>query len=168
MDAAAGLRLRAFRAEDPPLLRAVFESAVHTVASRHYTPAQCAAWAPHDHDAVAWAERMRLLQPIVAEIDGEVVGFTSLQRTGYIDMFFVAGPHVGRGVATAMMARLHAAAQELTLDALFANVSLTAESFFLQHGFAVEARQEMERAGVLLRNARMRKVLTTSPSRQPG
>ena len=55
--AAGGLHLRAFQAEDPPLLRAVFESAVHTVASRHYTPEQCAAWAPHDHDAAAWAER---------------------------------------------------------------------------------------------------------------
>ena len=162
--AAGGLHLRAFQSEDPPLLRAVFESAVHTVASRHYTPEQCAAWAPHDHDAAAWAERMVLLQPIVAEIGGEVVGFTSLQPTGYIDMFFVAGPHVGRGVATSMMARLYATAQALKLDALFANVSLTAESFFLKHGFAIEARQAVERAGVMLRNARMRKVIRIAPS----
>ena len=41
----------------------------------------------------------------------------------------------------------------------FADVSLTAEPFFARHGFAVEARQQVERHGVVLRNTRMAKLL---------
>jgi putative acetyltransferase len=42
---------------------------------------------------------------------------------------------------------------------LNAHVSLTAEPFFAAQGFAVEARQQVERAGVVLHNARMAKAL---------
>jgi hypothetical protein len=40
------------------------------------------------------------------------------------------------------------------------SVSLRAERFSLASGFVIEVRQEVERAGLILRNARMRKVLT--------
>jgi len=42
---------------------------------------------------------------------------------------------------------------------LHAHVSLSAESFFAAQGFVVEARQQVERAGVVLHNARMAKAL---------
>ena len=47
---------------------------------------------------------------------------------------------------------------------LFADVSLTAEPFFVRWGFVVEARQPVERSGVVLANARMGKVLAASCS----
>ncbi len=45
-----------------------------------------------------------------------------------------------------------------------AAVSLTVESFFAQWGFGVEARQQVERSGVVLANARMGKVLVANCS----
>lgn len=42
---------------------------------------------------------------------------------------------------------------------LWADVSLAAEPFFAARGFAVETRQAVERAGVVLHNARMGKAL---------
>ena len=39
------------------------------------------------------------------------------------------------------------------------NVSLTAEPFFSKSGFTAKQRHQVERAGVVLDNARMRKVL---------
>ena len=144
------------------MLRHVFTSSVHTLAARDYRPEQLAAWAPHDHDAVQWADRMQRIQPFVAELDGTVAGFTAVQPSGYIELFFVSGDHAGRGVATALMAHLEASAQAQGVAALHANVSLRAERFFLASGFVIEVRQEVERAGVMLRNARMRKVLTAA------
>jgi len=47
---------------------------------------------------------------------------------------------------------------------LFADVSLTAEPFFAKWGFGVEARQQVERSGVVLANARMGKVLVADCS----
>lgn len=152
-------RVRAFGAADAPALRAVFESSVHTLAAPYYTPAQRAAWAPTEHDAARWADRMRTLQPFVAELDGRIAGFADLQPSGLIDMFFVAGDCGGRGVARALMAHIEASARERGIGLLFADVSLAAESFFLRAGFAVEQRQTVVRAGELLRNARMARTL---------
>lgn len=153
------LHIRPFHEADAPALRAVFESSVHTLAAPYYTPAERTAWAPSEHDAAQWAERMRMLQPFVAELEGRIAGFADLQATGYIDMFFVAGDCGGRGVARALMARIEASAHERGIGILFAHVSLAAEPFFERAGFMVEQRQTVERAGVVLRNARMTRTL---------
>ncbi|MDB5847743.1 MAG: family N-acetyltransferase [Rhodoferax sp.] len=153
------VHIRAFRTGDEAALRDVFFSSVHTVACRNYTAVQLAAWAPVTYDQNAWAERLRANRPFVAEAGGAAVGFADLQDSGYIDQFFVAGSHAGRGVGGALMACLLQAALARSLEALWANVSLRAEPFFTRHGFVVEVRQVVERQGVPLRNARMRRRL---------
>ena len=44
------LRIRALQPGEALRLYPVFHSAVHRLAARHYTPAQCAAWAPLPFD----------------------------------------------------------------------------------------------------------------------
>jgi hypothetical protein len=59
--------------------RALFEvyySAIHLTASRDYTAEQIQAWAPKDLDMNLWAKRIRGINPFVAEMNGEVVGYT--------------------------------------------------------------------------------------------
>ncbi|MNV40877.1 putative N-acetyltransferase YafP [compost metagenome] len=104
---------------------------------------------------------MRANQPFIAQaIDGgAIAGFADLQASGTIDMFFVAPAFARQGVARALMAHLHAQAAQRGITRLNAHVSLTAEPFFAAQGFAVEARQQVERAGVVLHNARMAKAL---------
>ena len=153
------MQIRSFREGDAPVLRAVFYSSVHALASQHYSREQLNAWAPHAYDATQWAERLRRNQPFIAEIDGRIAGFADLQASGYIDHFFVAGASAGRGVARALMAHIHEDAARRRISELFANVSLTAEPFFAKSGFVVEARQRVEVRGVVLANARMRKML---------
>lgn len=151
--------IRNFRPGDAPLLRTVFHAAVHQLAARDYTAEQREAWAPLAHDAAQWAARLQARQPFVAELDGEIAGFADLQESGYIDLFFVAPGFAGRGVAKALMAHLHASAADRGIAALSADVSLTAEPFFIKSGFTVGQRQQVERAGVVLANARMSKAL---------
>ena len=57
------------------------------------------------------------------------------------------------------MAHIHALAQQRGITHLHAHVSLTAEPFFAAQGFVVQERQQVERAGVVLHNARMAKAL---------
>ncbi|MNT70845.1 hypothetical protein D3C72_2092730 [compost metagenome] len=57
------------------------------------------------------------------------------------------------------MAHIHAQAAARGITQLHADVSLTAEPFFAATGFAVHQRQEVVRAGAVLRNARMAKTL---------
>lgn len=155
------VHIRNFLPGDEPALRAVFHASVHGLACKHYTAEQLDAWAPQRYEAATWAERMRANQPFVAHAqgDGSIAGFADLQADGCIDMFFVAPAFSGQGVARALMTHIHAQAQQRNTPRLHAYVSLTAEPFFAAQGFVVELRQQVERAGVVLHNARMAKTL---------
>lgn len=149
--------IRPFQPGDEPSLRRVFESAIHGVASRDYSPEQIQAWAPADHDPVQWAVRMQTLRPFVAVMDGEIVAYADVQPSGYIDHFFVSGDRPRQGIGTRLMDRLHREAMALGIAELTSDVSLTAEPFFLRHGFEVVERRFPVRGGVTLQNALMRK-----------
>ena len=157
----SSIHIRNFRPGDEPALRAVFHASVHGIANKDYSPEQLAAWAPLEHDAAQWADRMRANQPFVAETFGDrvVAGFADLQADGTIDMFFVCPAFAGQGVARALMAHIHSQAAQRGIRQLHAHVSLTAEPFFSAQGFVVQGRQQVERAGVVLLNARMAKAL---------
>lgn len=156
--------IRDFEPADAPALRALFHAAVHARARAEYTQEQRDAWAPLSYDAAAWGARLQANRPFIAQGragDGvaAIAGFSDLQPTGYIDHFFVAPAHAGQGVAQALMAHIHAQAALRGIPRLWADVSLTAEPFFAKSGFTVEARQQVERHGVVLSNARMAKQL---------
>jgi len=151
--------VRAFKDGDEPALQAVFYSAIHVTAANDYASEQLDAWAPHRPDWEAWTARMQALRPLVAEVDGRVVGYADLQPSGYIDHFFVSGKHARRGVGRLLMEALHARAAELGLARLFADVSLTAEPFFERFGFSDVERKNAIIGKASLPNARMEKLL---------
>lgn len=156
--------IREFRPGEEAALRAVFHSSVHQRACRDYSPAQLEAWAPLAYDSAAWAERICRNRPWVAELDGRIAGYADLQASGYIDQFFVAGDCTGRGVGSALMHRLLAEAERRRLPSMYAEVSLTAQAFFAQHGFVVEERRTVLVRGQTLGHARMRRLVADSPA----
>lgn len=143
-------------------------SSVHELASGFYTKEQLDAWAPSAYDEQRWAEKIAALRPFVAVVDGRVAGYADLQDSGYIDHFFVEGPFAGRGVGTALMARIHEAAAERVIPTLSADVSLAAESFFSRHGFSVAKRQSVVTRGVSMDNSFMVKQLLAGSSFRPA
>ena len=153
------LHVRALRRGDEYALRKVFYSSVHALACKDYTPEQLAAWAPEAYEVGPWAERIRSTPPFIVDARGVVAGFAVLLEDGTIEQFFVAPTFAGQGVARMLMTHIHQQAVRRGLAKLQADVSLTAEPFFARHGFAVEARQQVERHGVVLRNTRMAKLL---------
>ena len=159
------IRLRAFRCEDAPALRAVYTSAIREVACRDYTPEQVDAWAPlewDEQDVADWAVRMAGIQPFVAEIDGVVAGYADLQPTGYIDHFFVAANAGGQGVGGTLMRHILAQAEARGLAELTSHVSLTAQPFYAHFGFEIVEQCLPVIDGVTLSNAAMRKRLRGS------
>lgn len=138
---------------------AVFQRAVRETASAHYDARQIAVWAPDDIDLAEWGRRRAAVSTRVAEIDGRIVGFTDLDDAGHVDMLFVH-PSLGRrGVASALFETVLADARRAGLAALTVEASLTARAFFEQNGFALVARQEVDRGGVRLTNFCMRRAL---------
>lgn len=147
--------IRPFRTGDEPRLHAVFHAAVHGLAASHYRPEQLEAWAPTDYDAAQWNDRIRRIQPFVAEIDTLPVAYADLQANGYIDHFFVSAAHARRGIGQQLMDHILALARQRGLERVQAHVSLSAEPFFARNGFAVTTRQTVVARGVSLANALM-------------
>lgn len=153
------MHLRAYAPDDAGPTLEVFRRAVRLTAARDYTAEQVAAWAPDDLDPAAWAERRAASRTRVAERDGEVVGFTDVDASGYVDMLFVDPAAARQGVARALLAW---AAETATADGateLTTDASVTARPFFEALGFAVVAEQHPVRRGVTLTNYRMRRPL---------
>lgn len=151
--------IRPFQTGDEAGLYRVHYTAIHQVAVRDYTAEQINAWAPPDSDPTVWAERIRAINPFVAEIDGQIAGYADLQPSGYIDHFFVTGDFPRRGVGRVLMERIHAQAQQLGLAALTSDVSRTAQPFFAHFGFHIVEERFPVRRGVTIPNALMRKEL---------
>ncbi len=152
--------IRCFRPGEESALWEVFHSAVHSIASKDYSAEQVDAWSPANPDLARWAKRIRGINPFVAERAGVVVGYADVQADGYIDHFFVSAAAARQGVGSALMRKLHEAAGQRNISALFSNVSLTARPFFEQWGFVTLARQSVSARGVFLENVSMKKSLS--------
>ena len=153
------MHIRRFRVGEEAALFKVFHSAIHLIASRDYSQEQICAWAPNNLSEVLWLEKIQSISPFVAEIDGEAVGYADLQPSGYIDHFFVSGHHPRQGIGANLMGVIHHEASRFGLAELTADVSLTAQPFFEKFGFHIVEQRLPEVRGVVIPNARMRKVL---------
>jgi putative acetyltransferase len=69
------LSIRRYEPGEEAALFNVYYSAIHLVAARDYGPEQIQAWAPKDLDSTYWEKRIRSINPFVAELNGELVGY---------------------------------------------------------------------------------------------
>ena len=152
--------IRLYRPDDLDAVIGIFLTAIRVTAAKDYDPAQIAAWAEVDRGA--WATR-RLSRPTwVAVVGLEPVGFTDLEPDGHLDMMFVHPAHQGRGVASALLEAVEAAARGQGLSRLFTEASITARPFFERRGFRLVAAQVVRIRGQALANFRMEKSLIRS------
>ena len=153
------MRVRPFTDADLPALVSLFTETVHRINARDYDPAQIAVWAPREHDWARWQKRFAGLRTLVLELDGPIAGFASYDERGYVDFLYVHHEFQGRGVATALMDEVESQMRGLGLPRAFADVSLTAKTFFAGRGYVVLRQQWFEKSGVTLTNFVMEKML---------
>ena len=149
------ITIRPFHADDAPQLLQLFRQTVREVNAADYSPAQIAAWASDKIDLAPWTARFNGRFTVVAEAEGETIGFAELQPNGHIDRFYVSAAHQGRGVGHALLAALFDHARQQGAACLTADVSITARPFFERQGFAVVAPQTVTLGGVEFLNYRM-------------
>jgi putative acetyltransferase len=147
--------IRRYAAGEEPALFDVYFTAIHLVASHDYTPEQIQAWAPRDLDVDLWKRKMREINPFVADLNGELVGYADVQPNGYIDHFFVSGKHPRRGIGSLLMKRILAEAASLSIPLLTSHVSRTAQPFFQTFEFVITVQRYPEVRGVIVPNALM-------------
>lgn len=154
------LTLRPYRREDLDAVIEVFQTAVHRVASKFYTPAQIAAWAPDEVDREGWAERRASRPTWVVESGGKVVGFSDLEPDGHIDMLFTHSDFQGRGVARLLLTKVESEARLAKLSRLYTEASHAARPVFAHYGFQVLKEQTVAPDGQPMTNFLMEKRLS--------
>lgn len=151
------IQIRRYHHGEEAALFEIFYSAIHLVAKRDYSAEQVNAWAPRSLDPGRWEKRIRSINPFVAELNGELVGYADVQVSGYIDHFFVSGLHPRRGIGSLLMGRLLEEAAASGIRTLTSDVSRTAQPFFRKFGFVVIEQRYPECFGVIVPNALMRR-----------
>ncbi|WP_299673447.1 GNAT family N-acetyltransferase [uncultured Roseobacter sp.] len=150
--------IRWARPADADDLGAVFFAAVREGPSP-YTEAQRAAWLEAPPQGQSWADRLAPLDVAVAEVEGAVVGFMSIEPGGYIDLAFIRPEHRGRGLVRQLFDRVEAHARGAGEARLWTHASLMAQPAFRAMGFSTIHHETVVRNGESLQRAKMEKTL---------
>ncbi len=150
--------LRRYKPNDIDAIAALFHETVHSVCAKDYNPVQLCAWADGSVSKPAWNASLLAHHTVVAESDGEIIGFGDIDGD-YLDRLFVHKDWQSCGVATVLLAALEQHARETGQVRVITHASVTAKPFFGRRGYAVVKEQQVERNGVLLTNFVMEKTL---------
>lgn len=161
--AANFLRVRRFRTEDAASLAEVFDRAVREGTVGAYDADQRAAWASALDAPPDWCRRLSEEITLVAERDGQLVGFMTLGRDGFLDLAFVLPEAMGTGVAAAVHDRMLAEAEARNLSRLTTEASHLARRFFIKQGWQELGEVKVSLGGINLTSFSMEKRL-----RRPG
>lgn len=144
------MKIREYKDEDCTAVSKLFYETVHTVNAKDYTAEQLSAWAQNADGLKQRREDLLKQHTLIAEIDGVIVGFGSIDNSGCLDFLFVHKDYQRRGVATALCDEL-----EKGFNVIKTFASITAKPFFESRGYKVIKAQEVERFGVKLQNYEM-------------
>ena len=134
--------IRRAREEDCEGIARVHARAVREIAHSHYTPEEIAAW-EKPHELRVYVEAVQNKQFYVAEEDGVVIGFGTLNdKQNLIEAVYVSPQAVRRGVASAILLQLEERARELGIQSLKLDASLNAVPFYKSAGY--ETQKEMK------------------------
>ncbi|MEG4224924.1 GNAT family N-acetyltransferase [Microcoleus sp. N9_B2] len=153
------MKIRTYEIGDTQKIVKLFYDTVHEVNIRDYTKAQVDAWAPADIDIESWTKSLSSKFTFVAEEGDKIAGFGELEVSGHIDRFYCHKDFQRQGVGKLILTEIESKAQDLGLNKLFAEASITARAFFESRGFIVIRKQEVERRDQKFINFVMEKYL---------
>jgi putative acetyltransferase len=154
-----GIPLRPFLPADAMALRELFAQSIEELTQDDYDEDQRIAWAATAEDGEAFAARLASMLTLVAEQNGDYLGFASLKDDGIIDMLFVHPHYAGEGVGSALLDALERIARSRGAEAVTVEASDTAAIFFEGRGYAATQRNSRQLDDQWLTNTTMRKDL---------
>ncbi len=153
------MHIRRFEPQDLEQVLKLFYDTVHAISAKYYGPEQVQAWAPEAVDAQKWLTNLTNNITYVVEMDGIIVGFGDMSRTGYIDHIYTHKDYQARGVALALLKKLEADARALGIHELTTEASITAKPLAERRGYKVIKEQRKVVRGVEFTNYCMMKKL---------
>ena len=137
----------------------LFYNTVHKICKKDYSPAQLGAWAPDTLPYTHWADSFKNRCVLLASSDGKIVAFGDIDRSGYLDRFYVHCGFQGMGIGTQLLKKLECS---VSAPKLYLYSSITAKPFFEKMGYTAVRKNLVHRNGVVLTNFLMEKAVLTS------
>lgn len=153
------MKIRLFHLQDAEQIAHLFHQTVCEVNIRDYSNNQVRAWAPDNIHFRDWAKICSERFTYVADDQGVIAGFGELELNGHIDCFYCHKNYLGMGVGRKIYSAIETKADELGINRLYTEASITAKSFFLHMGFSIIREQQVERRGEYFVNFAMEKFL---------
>lgn len=150
------MKIRRYKNEDCKTVSKLFYETVHSVNAKDYTAEQLSVWANNADSLKSRGNDLFQQYTLIAEINGETVGFGSIDKSGYLDLLFVHKNYQKQGIATALCNEL-----EKDFSIIKTYASVTAKPFFENRGYVVVKEQEVERNCIKLKNYEMIKKNAT-------
>lgn len=148
--------IRQYKNEDCDIISQLFYKTVHSVNAKDYTAEQLSVWANNTDSLKSRRNDLLKQYTLIAEMNGVIVAFGSIDKSGYLDLLFVHKNFQNQGIATALCNEL-----EKGYSVIKTYASITAKPFFESRGYSVVKVQEIKRSGVKLLNYEMQKKNTT-------
>ena len=145
---------------DIPAIITLFKNTILAIDQRDYTGEQLAAWASDGANLARWQKRI-ISQHFLVAASEEMVGFGSVDRTGYLDTLFVHHLHQRQGIAQLLSNALEEWAGQQGVKRITTEASITAKPFFERNRYLVVKQQEKSINEVTLINYQMEKHLTS-------
>lgn len=157
------MNIRDYKPEDAAELTDIFYQTIHERGIEQYSADEVQAWAPLPIDYEFWQQRLDALPPYIAEINGRIVGYTTLTPRGHIEWTYTHKDFLGQGIGSRLQRYLEERAMAIGLRVLTVDASRFARPMFAKFGFEVVSRNLVERQGQTLENWSMRKQLRSEP-----
>lgn len=151
--------LRAFVPADTMVLRDVFAASVDELTQEDYTEEQRIAWVSSAEDSEAFCKLLEEGMTLVAEVNGELVGFASLKDNHILNMLYVHPYHVDEGIGTMLCEALETVALTRGQREIVTESTETAVLFFEARGYKPLQRNSKECFGEWVTTTTLKKIL---------
>ena len=153
-------KIRPLEEKDLYNMQNLFRSTVLNVNIKDYTKEEVEDWASCGDDIEHWKELLSSNQYVGAFAEQNyLIGFSSMNKNGYLHSMFVHKDWQGKGIATQLLSEVEKIARQYEVKEITSEVSKTARPFFEHKGYVVECEQKHQANRLKLTNYKMKKVL---------
>ncbi|MBU3837300.1 MAG: GNAT family N-acetyltransferase [Candidatus Phocaeicola faecigallinarum] len=160
MDKQMNYKIRPLEEKDLHDMQDLFRSTVLNVNIKDYTKEEVEDWASCGDDIEHWKELLSSNQYVGAFAEQNyLIGFSSMNKNGYLHSMFVHKDWQGKGVATQLLYEVEKIARQYEVKEITSDVSKTARLFFEHKGYVVECEQKQQANRLKLTNYKMVKTI---------
>ena len=94
--------IRQYKNKDCDIVSKLFYETVHSVNAKDYTVEQLSVWANNADSLKIRHDDLLNQNTLIAEMNGVIIGFGSIDKSGCLDLLFVHKDYQKQGVATAL------------------------------------------------------------------